>query len=106
MAAKKYPYSASKTVRVSDKFSQRSTNLGIPKQAFTSTMSGGVFDHLTKEDAGFQEKLAHRRRTNVSFTNFDRTRGRDNSMYYISDGYNLQKPAQPSEFDRFLQMKL
>ena len=27
-------------------------------------------------------------------------------MYYISDGYNLQKPTQPSEFDRFLQMKL
>ena len=42
----------------------------------------------------------------MSFTNFDRTRGRDNSMYYISDGYNLSKPAQPTEFDRFLQMKL
>ena len=81
-------------------------NMTSPKQAFSSTMSGNIFNQVTKEDAGFQEKLAHRRRTNVSFTNFDRTRGRDNSMYYISDGYNLSKPAPPTEFDRFLQMKL
>ena len=61
---------------------------------------------LTMEDAGFQEKLAHRRRTNVSFANYDKARGRDNSMYYISDGYNLEKPPKQTEFDRFLSIKM
>ena len=65
-----------------------------------------MYGSLTMDDPGFQEKLAHRRRTNVSFSNYDKARGRDNSMYYISDGYNLEKPRKTSEFDRFLALKM
>ena len=65
-----------------------------------------MYSNLTMDDAGFQEKLAHRRRTNISFANYDQASGRDNSMYYISDGYNLEKPQKPTQFDRFLAMKM
>ena len=45
------------------------------------------------------EKLAHHKRSNVSYCNFDRNRGRDNLVYHISDGYNLNKKEDRTLMD-------
>ena len=104
------PPAASQSVRISmGRHSARSATLTAPSPTSTRGFFGTgerLRTNLTMEDAGFQEKLAHRRRTNVSFANYDKARGRDDSMYYISDGYNLAKPPGPTEFDRYLEMKM
>lgn len=43
-------------------------------------------------DPAFIEKLAHRKRTNVTYADFAKSQGReDNLVYHISDGYNLNQ---------------
>jgi len=61
--------------------------------------------------APLYETLGHKKRTNSTFVNFGKTKGRDNAMYYLSDGYNLADKdgefSEPvSEFDFFLQTKM
>jgi len=34
----------------------------------------------------------------------DRTRGRDNTMYHLTDGYNLKKPKNVNAFDHLVKL--
>jgi len=57
-------------------------------------------------DAAFFEKLSHRKRTNVSYVDFAKNKGRDNKMYHISDGYNLNTREDQTRMEVALAMKI
>ena len=57
-------------------------------------------------DGSFFEKLAHHKRTNVTYSNFAKSRGRDNSMYHLSDGYNLNKREDDTFMDQCIALRL
>ena len=71
----------------------------ISKAPFVSAMP-------ISTDPAFHDKLSHRKRTNVSFVNFGRNLGRDNKLYHISDGYNLNKREDETYMDQFLALQL
>lgn len=69
------------------------------KKAFQSHMP-------VKTDSAFFEKLSHRKRTNFSYVNFAKSKGRDNKMYHLSDGYTLNPREDRTHFEEALAIKL
>ena len=60
-----------------------------------------------KTDPAFIEKLSHRKRSNVTYANFAKNSGRDNLMYHLSDGYNLNAKKDEETFmDNYLAFRL
>ena len=57
-------------------------------------------------DAAHMEKLAHHKRSNVTYSNFSKSLGRNNKMYHLSDGYNLEKREDDTYMDTIMAMKL
>jgi hypothetical protein len=49
------------------------------------------FETTAAIESPIYEKLGHRGRSNISYCDFGKSKGRDNVMYDISDGFNLRK---------------
>ena len=69
----------------------------ITKAPFVSAMP-------ISTDPAFQDTLSHRKRTNLSYVNFGRNQGRDNKVYHISDGYNLNRREDETYMDQYLAL--
>ena len=57
-------------------------------------------------DAAYMEKLSHKKRTDFSLADFAKTRGRDNKMYHLTDGFNLNKKEDNPVMDEYVSMLL
>ena len=77
-------------------------------QALNKTLYSKAFSNRmpVATDAAFQEKLAHKKRSNVTYSDFARNQGRDNKMYHLSDGYNLNKKEDETVMDECVTMLL
>ena len=59
-------------------------------------------------DPAFIEKLSNRKRTNVTYSDFGKSLGReDNLVYHISDGFNLNKrKGDETYMEQYLAIQL
>ena len=71
--------------------------------------SGPVNDvaYNDRELQGFDNKACLRRNSNLgtNWANMKKTKGRDDTMYHISDGYNLIKSKAGNQFDNLLKLQ-
>ena len=78
-------------------------------QRFNKTMRNGqgYTSHIpVATDPAHMEKLAHHKRSNVTYVDFGKGLGRNNVMYHLSDGYNLEKREDATYMDTIMAMKL
>ena len=90
------------------KRSQKFKSMSDHLQFFNKTLNQKALQsHMpVKTDSAFFEKLSHHKRTNISYVNFVKNKGRDNKMYHLSDGYNLNPKEDRTHFQEALAIQL